>query len=539
MSTVSAGPMNRRGTAPESSRVRPITIRGRLVRVASAAPTTLAFALLIGAGYVGHATGWKLPKASTLAGRAPESADDWCAEHNVPESACVECDPALMPRRKPSGWCPAHGVGECVLHHPESAQVPGTPAPFPYDTAGPLSLLPRVENNRKCALASRRVQFASSEAADKAGIDVDVAGTRPMTESIAGYGEIGYDPTTVVRLSARAAGSVWRVLKQVGDSVVPGEVVALVDSPEVGRAKAEYAVAAVQVRLKSGNSKSMRDAPESVPQRAAREAEAALEEARLRRAAARQALATLGLAPTDALDDLDADRIVAAMRFLGMPPALAATLADDPTAPNTLVPVRATQAGVVIARPVVAGEPADPARPLLTTANVQRLWLTLSLRQEDAGHAAVGRPVRFRPDAGGADLAGVVSWVGTAADEKSRAVPIRADVPNPGGRLLANTFGAGRVVLRDEPNAVSVPKDAVQWEGCCNVVFVRDRHYLKPDSPKVFHPRQVRVGASDETHVELLAGVLPGEVVATKGSAVLRAELLRGGLGEGCACHKK
>jgi cobalt-zinc-cadmium efflux system membrane fusion protein len=37
--------------------------------------------------------------------------------------------------------------------------------------------------------------------------------------------------------------------------------------------------------------------------------------------------------------------------------------------------------------------------------------------------------------------------------------------------------------------------------------------------------------------VELLAGVLPGEVVATEGSNVLLAQLLRASLGAGCGCH--
>jgi cobalt-zinc-cadmium efflux system membrane fusion protein len=42
-----------------------------------------------------------------------------------------------------------------------------------------------------------------------------------------------------------------------------------------------------------------------------------------------------------------------------------------------------------------------------------------------------------------------------------------------------------------------------------------------------------------ESITEIIAGVLPGEVVATKGSEILRAELLRGNFGEGCGCCKK
>jgi len=51
--------------------------------------------------------------------------------------------------------------------------------------------------------------------------------------------------------------------------------------------------------------------------------------------------------------------------------------------------------------------------------------------------------------------------------------------------------------------------------------------------------RQVRIGARDDRYVELLAGVLPGEVVATKGSPALLAQLLRSSLGAGCGCHER
>jgi cobalt-zinc-cadmium efflux system membrane fusion protein len=47
----------------------------------------------------------------------------------------------------------------------------------------------------------------------------------------------------------------------------------------------------------------------------------------------------------------------------------------------------------------------------------------------------------------------------------------------------------------------------------------------------------VRIGTKDERNTEIIAGVLPGELVATKNSAVLMAELLRGKIGEGCCAH--
>ena len=91
-----------------------------------------------------------------------------------------------------------------------------------------------------------------------------------------------------------------------------------------------------------------------------------------------------------------------------------------------------------------------------------------------------------------------------------------------------------------------VPNEAVHWDGCCHVVFVRDKgHFDSKESPKVFHVRTVRLGVGHRPEglvggkfTEIVAGLLPGEVVAAQGSDVLRAELLKNSLGEGCCAGK-
>jgi cobalt-zinc-cadmium efflux system membrane fusion protein len=118
-------------------------------------------------------------------------------------------------------------------------------------------------------------------------------------------------------------------------------------------------------------------------------------------------------------------------------------------------------------------------------------------------------------------------------DEKARTVKARANLANTDGRLRAGTFGLGQVALREEKNAIVVPNEAIHWEGDCFVVFVRDKNFLEKDAPKVFHVRQVRVGTRDAQNTEVIAGVLPGELVATRGSGILRAELLKNDLGAG------
>lgn len=497
------------------------------------APTVVVLAVLGGLAAWGHHTGWKLPKFSALIGAALPADKDWCEAHNVPESVCVECRPELFPQAK-MPYCKKHGVPVCPLDHPELAEVAGPPQ-FPrYDTTAALARFERPENNSRCKLHERRIQFASAAAAEKAGVDVEVVGERPMEESVAANGEIGYDPARVARLSSRVPGTAWQVAKQVGDAVRAGEVVALVDAAEVGKAKAEFLQAAAAARLKAAAFERLRplEASGAVPERTIREAETGAGEARIRLQAAEQALVNLGVPVGGDWQRLSDDRLAAQVRFLGLPAELAGGL-DPQRTTASLLPVVAPFDGVVVAREVVAGEVVDSGRALMTVADPRQVWLTLNVRQEDAPRVALGQPVRFRAPGAASEACGTVGWVSTAVDEKTRTVRVRAVLPNADGRLRVGTFGPGRVVLRSEPYAVAVPNEALHWEGDCFVVFVRDKDYLKDGAPKVFHVRKVRPGAADDTHTEVLAGLLPGEVVAAKGSGVLQAELLRGKLGEG------
>jgi cobalt-zinc-cadmium efflux system membrane fusion protein len=81
-----------------------------------------------------------------------------------------------------------------------------------------------------------------------------------------------------------------------------------------------------------------------------------------------------------------------------------------------------------------------------------------------------------------------------------------------------------------------VPSEAVHWDGDCQIVFVRDKDFLREGAPKFFHIRKVRVGVKSSGWTEILVGLLPGEVIASKNSVVLEAQLLKSNLGAGCGC---
>ena len=65
--------------------------------------------------------------AKASAGHAPSnvkpgSYEDWCEEHQVPESQCTLCNPTLSAAFKATGdWCEEHGLPEshCRKCHPD------------------------------------------------------------------------------------------------------------------------------------------------------------------------------------------------------------------------------------------------------------------------------------------------------------------------------------------------------------------------------------------------------------------------------------
>lgn len=60
--------------------------------------------------------------AHAAAAARPGSHDDWCGEHQVPESQCTRCNPDLIAAFKATGdWCAEHGLPEsqCTRCNPE------------------------------------------------------------------------------------------------------------------------------------------------------------------------------------------------------------------------------------------------------------------------------------------------------------------------------------------------------------------------------------------------------------------------------------
>jgi len=104
---------------------------------------------------------------------------------------------------------------------------------------------------------------------------------------------------------------------------------------------------------------------------------------------------------------------------------------------------------------------------------------------------------------------GTVASVDTRVDPVSRAITVRAHVPNPDGLLRAGMFLTVEL-LRDDVEAVMIPEQAIVPEQSRQFVFV-----IGQDD--VVERREVTLGRRRPGQVEILAGLAAGEVVIAEG----------------------
>lgn len=441
-----------------------------------------------------------------------------CAEHGVPEALCYRCRSFLKAAFQAKGdWCAAHDAPEsqCPICNPDFAKAQagiGAPLPPPRPSVAPSS----VTNGRRsssppsssCTKSSTLVRFQSPEIARTAGLAFATAEERPLTFTITRNAEVAYNGNRYARLASRASGVIADVRRDLGDPVAAGDVLAVVDSPELGSAKADLLQANAAVELwKRAAARERSLAERGIgAERDAFEAETKEAEGQIAVAKARQRLHNLGLSD---------DQIAAAEQ------------AQDTSSQLRLV---APFDGVIAERSAVLGEVVESTTPLFTVANTETMWAMIDLTESDVTVVQPGQDALLAVDGlPGEMFGGRVTWVSTHLNPATRTLKARAEIANDGGLIRANTFAKVHIVARRGEQALVIPRDSVQWDGCCNVVFVR-----VDDTATAFQPKKVHLGIATDGVYEVLAGLQPGEVVVTTGSYLLKTEILKGSIGAGC-----
>ena len=177
--------------------------------------------------------------------------------------------------------------------------------------------------------------------------------------------------------------------------------------------------------------------------------------------------------------------------------------------------------GTIIQKDVTLGELVKDDKTIFTVANLDTVWIDLSIFRRDFGSLAVGSPVEFHTGEGHVTgqqhIKAKVDYISPFGSEGAQTMLARCVVPNPNGDLRPGLYVDGEVVTGQLEVEVAVENSALQYLDGKTVVFVAEGN--------TFETREVKLGTKDNERSEVISGVLPGEKYVAGNSFVIKAEL--------------
>ena len=331
------------------------------------------------------------------------------------------------------------------------------------------------------------------------GINVETLDSGSAASTIARPASINYNLDNIAKVGPRIEAKVVRVLKDLGDRVGRGEPLVLMNSVELGKAKAEYI--RLQARLKSEQARYKREQSLYDQQISSEgellEAEAAFEEAKA-----------------------ELDATVEALRLYGLSDEAIQNIETGGDRPLSRFYVTSPIGGVVQERNLSPGQTVSSSETPIHVANLSEMWVMIDAYEQDIRYIEQGQTVnlsvRSIPDE---TFKGTVNWISYALEEGSRTMPVRAVVDNPDRQLRAGMFGTARIQTGQQRDIAVIPVDAVQ------TIEGDSRVFVPGDEDGSFRPVAVRLGAENEGLVEILSGLAPGDQAVTAGAFDLKSAL--------------
>ena len=228
------------------------------------------------------------------------------------------------------------------------------------------------------------------------------------------------------------------------------------------------------------------------------------------------------LAVLDTGDAPLADAMRQRMRLLGMTDPMIASVERTRRAQTTIT-VTAPIGGAVTMLGVRPGMTVMEGQTLAEITGFSPIWLEASVPENQASSIRQGQPINATLAAFPDDrFAGRIIAILPSADAASRTLTVRAELPNPRGRLKPGMF-AQVSLSPDTRRALLVPSEAVIRTGRRNLVM------LKQDEG-AFLPSEVEIRREANGRTEILAGLAEGEEVVTSGQFLIDSEASLAGI---------
>ena len=327
------------------------------------------------------------------------------------------------------------------------------------------------------------------------------------TLSIAGQ----FMPYQNVELHAKVAGYIKAIYVDIGDRVHQGQVLAVLEIPELV-AQVDEAKAAVH------------HAEEEIQRAKSDVSRAEADDVALHANAVRLVntdKARPGLIAQQELDDATAKDRASQAQVDAAKSALAAAIQQLEVAKanqqhysalSDYARIAAPYNGVVTWRfsdtgaLVQAGTSNTSGLPVVTLAEIDILRLRIPVPESLASKVRIGDSADVHVQATGEHFTGKVARFTDALDPSTRTMQVEIDVPNPNYHLQPGMYADVQLSANSRPDALTVPIEAIQRvENRTSVLVV--------DAQNRVQLREVQVGVASSNDIEILSGLTAGEKV--------------------------
>lgn len=362
----------------------------------------------------------------------------------------------------------------------------------------------------------------SAEAIARHGVRIGTASKVVLAATISAPARIAFNTDAMAHVGSAVTGRVGELKVKLGDDVKQGDVLLVVNSPELSEAQSDYLLKRAAVAVAEPAIEPARQSHERAKALLEQSQGIALAEVQKREAELRSAEGALKAAAAAATAAENK------LHLYGMTQGEVEALAKT----GEIMPqyrVLAPISGQVVEREVTLGELVNPDRDaLLIIADLTTLWAIADVPEARIGGIQRGAAARVKMAAlGGATLEGTVAYIAAALDPNTRSAKVRVELKDSGGAIRPGMFAQATLLPKaghDASAVLAIPEEAIQHVEGGPAVFVPVE-----DEPNTFAKRAVKVGPVIGGMVQVLSGLEEDEELVVSGSFILKAQLGKAG----------
>ncbi len=185
---------------------------------------------------------------------------------------------------------------------------------------------------------------------------------------------------------------------------------------------------------------------------------------------------------------------------------------------SQLVRIHARQSGVVDNLSVREGMFVQPAKEIMTLADLSSVWLLVDVFERQADWVRTGMLAQVElPYLPGRTVEGEVEFVYPAIDPKTRTLRVRLRFENPDASLKPDMYAKVRIYAGPKRDVLSIPREALIRTGNSERVAIAlgDGKFMS---------REVTAGMESGNWVEIISGLDEGEEVVISGQFLIDSE---------------